>query len=146
MYTANTDRHTTRDSRALIDRFSRHTVTTGNDPVPVGIYEAQYAHWLANHATRPYVDAGEDFEDYAPAYLYGVFSYHSNPERHFDASEAELSSGWESARGDSPLDWPKAKPAIREAWYEVRGLAERARLERADLLSTSPAAHTPGDH
>jgi hypothetical protein len=98
------------------------------------------------YATRPYVEAGDNYKDYAPAYLYGVYWYHSNPERHFDAYEGDLTNGWDAARGDSPLHWAKAKPAVREAWYHVSDLAERANLERAALLSESSTAHTPGDH
>jgi hypothetical protein len=133
-------------TNSLIDRLQRQMAADGNDAVPASVYQENDAHWSANYATRPYVEAGEDYEDYAPAYLYGVFYYHSNPEQPFDASEDELASGWESARGDSPLDWPKAKPAVREAWYLVSDLAERAKSERDALLSKSPAAHTAGDH
>ncbi len=130
----------------LIDKLRRQMAAAGNDEVPASVYEAHDAHWSVNYASRPYVEAGEEYEDYAPAYLYGVFLYHSNPERHFDAFEDELANGWASARGDSSLDWIKAKPAVREAWYRVSDLAKRAKSERTELLSTSPAAHTPGDH
>ena len=146
MSTANSDRTSGGKSSPLIDKLRRQAAAAGKDPVPASVYEAQEAHWAANYATRPYREAGADYEDYAPAYLYGIYWYHSNPDRLFDASEAELSTGWDAARGDSPLDWSKAKPAVEEAWYQVRNLAERARSERAELLATSPNAHTPGDH
>ncbi len=107
---------------------------------------SEHAYWSENYATLPYVGANEDYEDYAPAFSYGVVWYQLNPERQFDEFEAELATGWASARGASPLDWPKAKPAARDAWYRVRDLAGRAKLERSDVLSTSPEAHTPGDH
>jgi hypothetical protein len=73
----------------------------GSKSVPASAYHSQDAHLSANYATRPYVDAGEDYEEYAPAYLYGVFWYYSNPDRHFDEYEGELANGWDSARGDS---------------------------------------------
>ena len=135
-----------RNTNTLIDKLQRQMAADGGKPVPASVYRENDAHWSANYASRPYVEAGDDYEDYAPAYLYGVFRYHSNPEQQFDAAEDELAKGWVSARGDSSLDWPKAKPAVREAWYLVNDLAERTRLERAALLSTSPAAPTPGDH
>ncbi len=134
-----------RSSSTLIDKLRRQLAAEGNDEFPASVYEAHDAHWSANYASRPYVEAGEDYEDYAPAYLYGVFLYHSDPERMFDDGEGDLANGWGSARGDSPLDWTKAKPAVREAWYRVSDLAERAKSERAELLSSSPTAHTPGD-
>ncbi len=133
-------------SSPLIAKLRRQMAERGADPVPESVYEAQDAHWSANYASRPYVAAGEEYADYAPAYLYGVLWYHADPERQFDDSEAELSNGWDSARAGSPLDWQKAKPAVEEAWYQVRDLAERARSERAELLANSPNAHTPGDH
>jgi hypothetical protein len=145
MNIANSDPKTGERISPLIDQLRRRAAAAGRDPVPASVYEAQEAHWAANYSTRPYVEAGEDYDDYAPAYLYGIYYYHSNPERQFDSSEADLSNGWDAARGDSPLDWRKAKPAVEEAWYQVRDLAERARSERAELLSTSPTAHTPGD-
>ncbi len=130
----------------LIDKLRRQMAAGGRDEVPASVYEAHDAHWSIHYATRPYVEAGDDYEDYAPAYLYGVFLYHTNPERNFDAYNNELANGWDSARGESPLDWTKAKPAVREAWYRVSDLADRAKSERAELLSTSHTAHTPGDH
>ncbi len=130
----------------LIDKLRRQMAAAGKDEVPASVYEAHDAHWSVNYATRPYVEAGEDYDDYAPAYLYGVYFYHSNPDRLFDACEADLAAGWESARGDSPLQWKKAKPAVREAWYRISDLSDRAKSERSELLSTSPRPHTPGDH
>jgi hypothetical protein len=133
-------------SGPLIDRLRQQTAAAGGDSVPASVYQAQNAHWAANYATRPYVEEGEDYEDYAPAYLYGVFLYHSNPDRTFDESEVDVANGWEAARSDSPLDWEKAKPAVREAWYRVSDLEERARAERVEVLDSSPPAHTAGDH
>ncbi len=103
-------------------------------------------YWSEIHASRPYASEGDDFEDYAPAYVYGVVWYQSNPERQFDDWEEDLNAGWGSFRGDSPLDWPKAKPAVREAWYRVSDLEARARAERSEVLSASPKPSTPGDH
>ncbi len=131
---------------ARIDQLLRQMAADGNDAIPEEVYRENDAHWAAHYATRPYVEAGADYEDYAPAYLYGVYRFHANPEQHFDASEQDLASGWNAARGDSPLDWARAKPAVREAWYLVSDLDKRARLERAAALSASPSARTPGDH
>jgi hypothetical protein len=134
------------ETSPLIDKLRRQMAASGKDPVPASVYQEHEARWSAKHATRPYVLATDEYEDYAPAYLYGVYWYYSNPDRPFDASEGDLATGWDTARGDSPLDWHKAKPAVREAWYEISDLAERARQERTELLAKSPTAHTPGDH
>ena len=146
MNISGSDRESAEESIALIDRLRRQMAEDGDDEVPTAVFQAQDAHWSANYASRPYVEAGEDYEDYAPAYLYGVVWYHSNPDQPFDASDGDLAKGWDSARGDSPLDWSKAKPAVREAWYRVSDLTERAKAERDTLLGTSPTAQTAGDH
>jgi hypothetical protein len=131
----NTNRNSDEESSPLISERD----------IPASVYQAQDAHWSVHYAARPYVKEGEDYEDYAPAYLYGVFLYHSNPAQHFDARDAEAAKGWDSARGNSPLDWPKAQPAVREAWYRISNLAERAEAERNAALSTSPRTPTAGD-
>ena len=146
MTTANRIPQTQFRTSSFIEQLRRRTAANGGDPVPASVYEAQDAHWAAHYASRPYVDAGDDYADYAPAYLYGVFWYHSNPEQSFEAGAADLSKGWDSARGDSPLEWPKAKAAVEEAWYQVRDLAERSRSERAELLATTSNPPMPGDH
>jgi hypothetical protein len=103
------------------------------------------ADWALHHSTRDYVDNDIPYDHYAPAYLYGIASYQSNPERQFDDYEGELASGWTRARSGSPLEWPTAKPAVREAWYRISDLTSRAKSERANVLSSADAV-TPGDH
>jgi len=74
------------------------------------------AYWRDNYSDRPYVSAGSSYDDYGPAYSYGVNAYSRDPERSFDDAEADLSTGWKSARGKSSLDWSRAKDATRDAW------------------------------
>ena len=76
-------------------------------------------YWRGNFSTRPYVAAGDTFEDYAPAYGYGVTSYRDRPGRSFEEVEAELSVGWADARGASRLEWGDARAATRDAWDRV---------------------------
>ncbi len=135
------------ETNELIDELRRQIAISDGDAVAGSASRAQEnAGWAENFASRPYVVAGEDYLDYETAYVYGEVWYHSNPERRFEDCEEELAKGWDSARGGSPLDWPKAKPAVREAWYRVSDLAGQAKLERSELLSASPAGPTPGDH
>jgi len=95
------------------------------------------------HASRHYLDAGSPYEHYEPAYRYGVNWYHANPERHFDDFESDLARGWAAARGSSPLEWHRAKPAVREAWYRISDLVARTERERTQALAGTPAAGTP---
>jgi len=87
---------------------------------------AEDAYWKGNYAGRPYVANGSDYNEYAPAYRYGVDSFSRNPDRRFDDMEGELGGGWGTARGDSSLEWDDAKHATRDAWQRLSDQAERA--------------------
>ncbi len=80
--------------------------------------EATY--WRDNFNTRPYATGSATFEDYEPAYGYGVSSYAKYPGRAFDDIEPDLSRDWLSARGRSTLDWDRARMASRDAWERLR--------------------------
>ncbi len=83
------------------------------------------AYWRENHASQPYA-SDASYDEYAPAYRYGVDSYVEQPGRKFDDVESDLSSKWESARGTSSLEWDRAKHATRDAWNRVGDTVERA--------------------
>jgi hypothetical protein len=74
-------------------------------------------YWRENYASRPYVQAGEDYETYAPAYRYGWESY--VPGQPIDDLEPELRQGWEKSEWAEELSWEKAKEAVRDAWHRI---------------------------
>jgi len=76
------------------------------------------AYWRENYKSRPYV-SGASYDDFGPAYAYGVNSYGRYPGRKFDEVEADLSRDWNSARGKSSLSWVRAKNATRDAWDRI---------------------------
>jgi hypothetical protein len=79
------------------------------------------AYWHSNFTGRSYVEGGSTFDDYGPAYGYGVESFARYPGRVFDDVEPDLSRGWSSGRGTSSLSWDHAKHAVRDAWNRVSG-------------------------
>jgi len=83
------------------------------------------AYWRDNYSSRPYVGGGS-YDDYGPAYSYGVNSYSKYAGRKFDDVESDLSRDWDSARGTSSLGWERAKHATRDAWNRVSDSVERA--------------------
>jgi len=83
------------------------------------------AYWRENYASRPYVGTGAVYEDYGPAYRYGVDSYAGHGGR-FEDAEPDLATGWERARGTSRLDWSDARHASRDAWSRLSDTIERA--------------------
>jgi len=83
------------------------------------------AYWRDNYSTRPYA-TGASYDQFGPAYGYGVKSYGKYSGRSFDDVESDLSRGWSTARGNSSLGWDKAKHATRDAWNRVSDKVERA--------------------
>lgn len=79
--------------------------------------EATY--WRDNFKDRPYAENAANFDDYGPAYGYGVSSYTKYPGRSFDDVEGELSRDWGGARGASKLQWDQARKATRDAWERI---------------------------
>ena len=84
------------------------------------------AYWRDNFKHRPYVKRDTSFDDYGPAYRYGVDAYSRQPGRSFDEVEPELAREWPTARGASRLPWDDAKNATRDAWERVGDSVERA--------------------
>jgi hypothetical protein len=87
---------------------------------------AEETYWRDNYADRPYVDSGSTYDDYGPAYRYGVDSYSKYPDRQFDEVESDLGRDWPNARGKSSLEWERAKHASRDAWHRLSNTVERA--------------------
>ena len=83
-------------------------------------------YWRENYIDRPYVKRGANFDDYGPAYHYGIDSYARSNGRTFEQSEPELERTWETARGRSRLSWDEAKHASRDSWQRVSNAIERA--------------------
>jgi len=83
-------------------------------------------YWRENWKDQDYIDRGFTFEDYGPAYRYGVDAYSRYPDRHYDDIESDLSAGWDEARGESRLGWDRARHATRDAWQRVKDAVERA--------------------
>lgn len=80
---------------------------------------SEAAYWRDNFKSRPYAENATSFDDYGPAYGYGVSSYTKYPGRSFDDAEADLSRNWDGARGASKLQWDQARNATRDAWERI---------------------------
>jgi hypothetical protein len=86
---------------------------------------AEDAYWRDNYTSRPYAK-GSSYDEYQPAYGYGVDAFTRNPDRSFDELEPELGRDWKNRRGNSSLEWDRAKHATRDAWQRVSDTVERA--------------------
>lgn len=105
---------------AVVGGLAGKGVAESIDPTAEDLY------WRDTYSTRPYVASGSSYDDYGPAYAYGVNSYGSNSGRDWDDVEPELSSRWNSARGESSLEWDRAKHATKDAWHRLSDTVERA--------------------
>lgn len=86
---------------------------------------AEDAYWRDNYRSRPYA-SDASYDDYGPAYAYGVSSYPNYSGRRFDEVESDLSRDWDRARGKSSLTWERAKHAVRDSWNRLSDGVERA--------------------
>lgn len=87
---------------------------------------AEDAYWRDNYRSRPYAGTGASYDDYGPAYAYGVNAYQRHPGRSYDDVESDLGRDWDRERGRSSLDWDRARSATRDAWHRVGDTVERA--------------------
>jgi hypothetical protein len=72
--------------------------------------------WRDRFPSEPYAVDSDRFEDYEPAYhlgtsLRGIIG-------DFDLHEADIRERWDTAKGNSSLNWDRAKDAIRSAWED----------------------------
>ncbi len=105
---------------AIVGGFAGKGVAEAIDPT------AEDAYWRDNFKDRPYAVGGSSYDEYGPAYRYGVDSFGQYPGRSFDDVERDMSRDWDSARGTSSLDWDRAKHATRDAWDRLSDTVERA--------------------
>lgn len=87
--------------------------------------EVEDAYWRENYSSRPYAQ-GATYDEYGPAFGYGVDAFARYPGRSFHEVEPDLARDWRNKRGNSSLDWDRAQHATRDAWQRVSDAAERA--------------------
>ena len=75
------------------------------------------AHWRERFEHEPYYESGTTYDDYAPAYRLGAHYRTVHPNTAFEEHEPLLAEEYARVRGQSRLDWGKAKDAARAAWY-----------------------------
>lgn len=104
---------------ALVGGLAGKAVAEKIDPT------AEDAYWRDNFRSRPYVTGDATYDDYGPAYRYGVGTYDAYSGNTFDSVEPQLATGWDRERGDSRLGWDHAKHAVRDSWSRVGNTVER---------------------
>lgn len=95
---------------------------------------AEDAYWREQYRGRPYVESDASYDNYGPAYSYGVAAFDRHETQHFDLIEPELAKDWTAMRGNSDLPWDRARPAVKDAWERM---AELQRVAKARSAASS---------
>jgi hypothetical protein len=83
--------------------------------------------WLRdNFASRPYVQQGDTFEKYQPAYRYGAEAECQHGADKFESIEGELESDWHNRTEDPVMRWKHVRDAVKDS-YERTAQIRRAR-------------------
>ncbi len=109
-------------SGAIVGGLIGHGIGEAVDPT-------EDAYWRENHASRDYYDKGYGYDDYEPAYRLGYNAAEARrgddkyvPAYDDDTDKALGEHYDKSFRGESKLDWDRARHATRDA-YERRAQA-----------------------
>ena len=76
-------------------------------------------HWRNEYTSRDYYDPAVGYDQVGPAYQFGWESRAEYGDRHWEEVEPDLAHEWSERRGNSRLDWGRARPATRDAWDRV---------------------------
>ena len=105
---------------ALGSGLAGNTIAESIDPA------AEEAYWRENYSSRPYDTRGATFNEYRPAYSYGVDAHRRYEGQSFEQAEPELMRDWDRVKGMSSLTWENAKHAVRDSWQRVSDFVESA--------------------
>jgi hypothetical protein len=90
-----------------------HAIAENVDP------STEETYWRENYRTRPYVDEGADYTEYAPAYRYGWESGANNSDIPYDQAEPHLEKNWRDNEPKPKMEWARARYAVKDAWDRV---------------------------
>lgn len=91
-----------------------------NDTTTVSTDAArEEAYWRSHFRNRSYVASDDDYDDYGPAFRYGIDAHGRHDDRRFEDIDAELARDWDKFKGQSRLTWEHAKGAVRDAWNRL---------------------------
>ena len=108
----------------------------GNEIAHVIDPEAEDSYWKGNYSSRPYVAKDADYNQYRPAYRYGVTAATKTEGKTFEDVESDLRKNWGHSHGKSHLAWEDAKPAVRDAYDRVLTLHEERLAPHKETVQT----------
>ena len=73
--------------------------------------------WLRDQfESRPYVEEGDTFEDFQPAYRYGASVESKYGDSGFDSVVDEVEREWAKSEGYPGMTWPRAQHAVKDGY------------------------------
>jgi uncharacterized protein (TIGR02271 family) len=115
---------------------------TGNVAAEAIDPSEEETYWHEEYRNRPYYKEGTSFEEYSPAYRYGVEAANKYRAPYTEV-EKRLNRNWPKSRGESHLTWSKAKDAIADAYERTLRLhEERLKMQKESVKTGEVAVRT----
>jgi hypothetical protein len=91
--------------------------------------------WLRdNFESRPYVEEGDRYEDFNPAFRYGALAESKYGDAGIDLMDEQLQKDWEAST-ENEMPWTKARGAVKDAYdRSVQIRRERECREKCDEI------------
>lgn len=91
-----------------------------NDSSGRATWDTENTYWKEHYSSRPYYDKSRDYNNYEPAYRYGVDLYNQNPGVPYSSlNQEQLRNGWNNARDKSQMDWSDVQIATQDAYNRL---------------------------
>ena len=84
-------------------------------------WTTEEAYWRENYRGRPYVQPGQDYDFYRPAYRFGYEATDRYQGKNWNDVEANLRRDWDRYEDRGQSTWEQIKSAVRDAWDRMTG-------------------------
>jgi hypothetical protein len=102
-------------------------------------YDASDRYFAARFDEVTYAGDDETFEDYRPAYRYGVLARTVFRDHDWDDDiEQQLRDDWDRNRGTSPLSWERARAGVQDAYASPYIDYNSPFDDKPDFITTPP--------
>lgn len=71
------------------------------------------------YRSMAYYQPGMEWEDYQPAYRYGLETWRTRGAQPFTSAEPEMGARWLKVRGRSRLTWGQARGPVEHVWRDM---------------------------
>jgi len=95
------------------------------------VAEQENDYWKHCYRSRPYVEDTDTYDDFGPAYAFGLQLFRTRTERVPFDLQCDLADDWNVSCGKSSLRWDRAKHAAYDAWERLtHAFGRESRIDR----------------